>query len=105
MIPVTAGTITKFAEVMKINGAVDSEEDAFSLQADIVRRAKQWQVAFNLEKCEVVHFGRPRALKCSSPGKLLLNIICSLSSAIIPFLSCDNQNCTQYSCGHLTNVL
>ncbi|XP_059805558.1 uncharacterized protein LOC132380631 [Hypanus sabinus] len=45
----------------KVGGGVDSVEDCRRLQRDIDRMqkwAEKWQMEFNLEKCEVVHFGR-----------------------------------------------
>ncbi|XP_072335049.1 multiple inositol polyphosphate phosphatase 1b isoform X1 [Scyliorhinus torazame] len=55
------GWVSKFADDTKIGGVVDNEEGCCRLQKDIDRMqswAEKWQMEFNPEKCEVVHFGR-----------------------------------------------
>ena len=51
----------KFTDDTKIGGIVDSEESYLQLQWDLDQLgqwADEWQMEFNLDKCEVMHFGR-----------------------------------------------
>ena len=53
--------VRKFADDAKIGGIVDSEEGYLGLQLDLDQlgqQADEWQMEFNLDKCEVMHFGR-----------------------------------------------
>ena len=53
--------VSKFADDTKIGGIVDSEEGYRGLQRDLDQLgqwADEWQKEFNLDKCEVMHFGR-----------------------------------------------
>jgi len=53
--------ISKFTDYTKFGGVRNSEEQSLRLQDNIdglVRRAEQSQIEFNLEKCEVMQFGR-----------------------------------------------
>ena len=53
--------ISKFTDDMEISGAINSEEESLKLQDDVgelARLAEQWQMEFNPEKCEVMHFWR-----------------------------------------------
>jgi len=53
--------ISKFADDTKIGGVVDSEEGFQSLQRDLdqlEKWAEKWQMEFNADKCEILHFGR-----------------------------------------------
>ena len=55
------GMVSKFADDTKIGGIVNSEDGVSRLQEDIdelVRWASKWQMEFNPDKCEVIHFGR-----------------------------------------------
>ena len=55
------GMVSKFADDIKIGGIVDSEEGYLGLQQDLDQLgqwADEWQMEFNLDKCEVMHFGR-----------------------------------------------
>ena len=54
------GMVSKFADDTKIGGIVDSEEGYLGLQWDLDQLgqwADEWQMEFNLDKCEVMHFG------------------------------------------------
>ena len=56
-----AGLISKFADDTKIGGVADSDEDCQRIQQDIDRLenwVEKWQMEFNLDKYEVMHFGR-----------------------------------------------
>ena len=56
-----AGLISKFADDTKIGGVVDSEEDCQRIQQDINRLetwTEKWQMEFNPDKSEIMHFGR-----------------------------------------------
>ena len=56
-----AGLISKFADDTKIGGVADSDEDCQRIQQDVDRLekwAEKWQMEFNPDKCEVMHFGR-----------------------------------------------
>eukprot|EP00061_Rhincodon_typus_P009006 g32134.t1 len=56
-----AGLINKFADQTKIGGVVDSEEDCQRIQQNIEQLeawAEKWQMEFNLDKCELMYFGR-----------------------------------------------
>ena len=53
------GMFSKFADDTKIGGIVDSEESYLRLQRDLDQLgqwADEWQMEFNLDKCEVMHF-------------------------------------------------
>eukprot|EP00061_Rhincodon_typus_P005133 g24278.t1 len=66
-----AGLIRKFADVTKIGGVADSEEDCHKIQQDIDQLeawAEKWQMEFNRDKCEVMHFG-----KSSTGGNYTVN--------------------------------
>ena len=55
------GMVSKFADDTKIGSIVDSEEDYLGLQWDLDQLgqwADEWKMEFNLDKCEVMHFGR-----------------------------------------------
>ncbi|MBB6707133.1 reverse transcriptase family protein [Proteus mirabilis] len=55
------GTVSKFADDTKIGGVVDSEEGYLRLQQDLDQMgqwAEKWQMEFNSDKCEVLHFGK-----------------------------------------------
>ena len=52
--------ISKFADDTKLGGIVRCEEDAWRLQGDLDRLsewADAWQMQYNVDKCEVIHFG------------------------------------------------
>ncbi|XP_055490631.1 uncharacterized protein LOC129696607 [Leucoraja erinacea] len=54
------GNISKFADDTKLGGSVSCEEDARRLQGDLDRLgewANVWQMQYNVDKCEVIHFG------------------------------------------------
>ena len=53
--------ISKFADDTKIGKSVISQTDRLSLQNDlnnIVSWSEQWQMPFNVDKCQVLHVGR-----------------------------------------------
>ena len=55
------GMVSKFTDDTKIGGIMDSEEGYLGLQQDLDQLgqwADEWQMEFNLDKCEVMHFGR-----------------------------------------------
>ena len=55
-----AGMVSKFADDTKIGGTVDSEEGYLGMQRDLDQLgqwADEWQMEFNLDKCEVMYFG------------------------------------------------
>ena len=55
------GMVSKFADDTKIGDIVDSEGGYLGLQQDLDQLgqwAVEWQMEFNLDKCEVMHFGR-----------------------------------------------
>ena len=55
------GMVSKFADDTKISGVVDSEEGYLRLKQDLDQQgqwAKVWQMEFNLDKCEKMHFDR-----------------------------------------------
>eukprot|EP00061_Rhincodon_typus_P004217 g22023.t1 len=55
------GMISKFADDIKIDGIVDSEEGYRKLQQDLdllEKWAEKWHMEFNIDKCEVLHFGK-----------------------------------------------
>ena len=55
------GLISKFADDTKVGGFADSDEDHQRMQQDIDQLetwAERRQTEFNLDKCEVMHFGR-----------------------------------------------
>ena len=55
------GLISTFADDTKFGGFADSDEDHQRIQQDIDRLetwAERWQMEFNPDKCEVMHFGR-----------------------------------------------
>ena len=52
--------ISKFADDTKLGGRVSCEEDAEMLQRDLDRLSawtSAWQMQYNVDKCEVIHFG------------------------------------------------
>ena len=52
--------ILKFADDTKIYRVVKSADDIDSFRSDLynlVSWSKDWQMLFNVEKCEVMHFG------------------------------------------------
>ena len=56
----TKCNISKFADHTKLHGRVNCSEDAEILQHDLDglgEWANQWQMQYNLDKCEVIHFG------------------------------------------------
>lgn len=53
------GVVNKFAGDAKIDGVVVSEEGYLRLQWDMNQQeewAREWQMEFNLDWCEVMHF-------------------------------------------------
>eukprot|EP00061_Rhincodon_typus_P017132 g45691.t1 len=53
--------VIKFSDDTKIGGVVDSEEGYLRVEPDLDlmgQWAEQWQMEFNLDKCEVQHFGK-----------------------------------------------
>ena len=55
------GSIAKFADDTKIGGTISCNEEIRTLQIDIDKLeewAKMGQMEFNVDKCEVMHFGR-----------------------------------------------
>ena len=55
------GRISKFVDDTKIGRVVNSEVECLGLQEDMdemVKWVDKWQMGFNPEKCEVMHFGR-----------------------------------------------
>ena len=49
-----------FADDIKLGGSVNCEEDVRRLQGDLERLnvwADVWQMQYNIDKCEVIHFG------------------------------------------------
>eukprot|EP00061_Rhincodon_typus_P006198 g26572.t1 len=55
--------ISKFADDTKQSGSVGCEEDANRLHSDFDRLAEwanTWQMQYNIDKCEVIHFGKNR---------------------------------------------
>ena len=51
---------SKFADDTKLGGSVNCEEDVRRLQGDLDRLsewADAWQMQYNIDKCEVIHFG------------------------------------------------
>jgi len=66
------GWVSKFADDTKIGGVVDSEEGDWRLQRDIYKMqswAENWQMEFNPEKFEVIHFWKDRV-----NGRVLGNV-------------------------------
>ena len=56
----TKCNISKFADDTKLGGRVNCDADAEILQNDLDRLGEwtnQWQMQYNLDKCEVIHFG------------------------------------------------
>ena len=52
--------ISKFADDTKLGGSVNCEEVAMRMQGDLDRLgewADAWQIQYNVDKCEVIHFG------------------------------------------------
>ena len=63
--------MSKFADYTKVGGFADSDEDHQRIQQDIDRLetwAERWQMEFNPDKCEVMHFGR-----CNTDRKYTVN--------------------------------
>eukprot|EP00061_Rhincodon_typus_P002071 g16539.t1 len=55
------GILAKFADDTKPGRGTGSTEDAGRLQKDLDKLgdlAKKWQMEYNVEKCEVMHFGK-----------------------------------------------
>ena len=72
------GWISKFADDTKIGGVVDEVEGCCRLQRDIDRMqswAEKWQMEFNPDKCEVIHFGRTNLnVDYRVKGRVLKNV-------------------------------
>jgi len=54
-------SILKFADDTKLFGTVNSRDDSQILQHDLRKLSdwsQDWQMAFNVEKCKVMHLGR-----------------------------------------------
>ena len=63
--------ISEFADNTKVGGFADSDEDHQRIQQDIDQLetwAERWQMEFNPDKCEVMHFGRS-----NTDGKYTVN--------------------------------
>ena len=57
----TKRTVAMFADGAKICTGTGSFEEAWGLQKDLDKLgewAKKWQMEYNVEKCEIMHFGR-----------------------------------------------
>ena len=57
----TKRSVSKFADDTKMSSRAKCAEDTESLQKDICSLsewAKVWQMEYNVDKCEVIHFGR-----------------------------------------------
>ena len=55
------GLLSKFAVNTKVGGFADNDEDHQRIQQDVDQLetwAERWQMEFNPDKCEVMHFGR-----------------------------------------------
>jgi len=70
--------ISKFADDTNVDGISDSNEDRQRIQQDVGRLetwAERWQMEFNPDKCEVMHFGRSNAgRKYTMNGRTLKSI-------------------------------
>eukprot|EP00061_Rhincodon_typus_P004049 g21629.t1 len=67
--------ISKFEDDIKIGGVVDSEEGYLRLQQDLDQMGQwveEWQMEFNLDKCEVLHFDRANQGRTSTPNDKIL---------------------------------
>lgn len=56
-----SGIVSKFAGKTKIGGVVASEEGCLQLPqilSQLGKRAKEWQIELNAEKCTKMYFGR-----------------------------------------------
>ena len=69
------GLNSKFVDDTKIGGVADSAGDCQRIQQDIDRLetwAQKWQVEFNPNKCEVMHFGGSNlGVNCTVNGRTL----------------------------------
>ena len=66
------GLISKFADNAKVGGIADSNEDCRRIQQDIDRLetwVERWQMEFNPDKCEVIHFGKSNTNRKYTGGK------------------------------------
>ena len=72
------GTISKFADNTRLGSIVNREEDSDGLQEDrdrLVEWASTWQIKFNVERCEVIHFGQKKEKRCNKiKGPILKEI-------------------------------
>eukprot|EP00061_Rhincodon_typus_P014988 g42407.t1 len=58
------GLINRFADDMKTDGVMGSEKGCQRIEQDVDQLegwAENWQMEFNLDKCNVMHFGRSNA--------------------------------------------
>ncbi|XP_069771583.1 kinesin-like protein KIF28 [Narcine bancroftii] len=74
--------ITKFADDNKIGGSVSSEEGFQSLQEDLDQLEK-WQMEFNEDKCEALHFGRTNQERTNTVNGSLFRTFAMLSGNIL----------------------
>ena len=72
------GLVSKCADESKLGGIIDSEEGYQELQGDLDQLGKwaeNWQLEFNTDKCEVLHFGKSnQGRTCTVNGRVLESV-------------------------------
>ena len=72
------GMVSKVADESKLGGIIDTKEGYQKLHGDLDQLGKwaeDWQIDFNTDKCEVLHFGKSnQGRTCTVNGRALESV-------------------------------
>ena len=98
-----------FADDTKLNGRVDSDEDANSIQCDINNLhdwCNKWKLVFNSDKCHVMHFGsKNRKNYYHINGRLISPVMQEKDLGVIISADLKAENNVVYSVNKANRIL